>query len=154
MIRILLLLTLLVPMAQAQQTLHPLYSHNRILLIFAPSDQDPRYTQQLTLLAPHSADMKQRDLLLLPVLAHPRPAPTAQAVDSALRPLPDNEATRARHRFHVAPTEFAAILVGKDGGEKFRSDTPVSIEHLSQLIDAMPMRQEEMRKQQTPRTAH
>ena len=41
--------------------------------------------------------------------------------------------------------EFAAILVGKDGTEKFRSDEPVRPETLFGLIDAMPMRRREVR---------
>ena len=40
---------------------------------------------------------------------------------------------------------FAAVLVGKDGGEKFRSEGPVSPEVLFEIIDAMPMRRREMR---------
>jgi hypothetical protein len=40
---------------------------------------------------------------------------------------------------------FAAVLVGRDGGEKLRSAEPVPAEKLFDLIDAMPMRQREMR---------
>ena len=45
---------------------------------------------------------------------------------------------------------FAAILVGKDGGEKHRSVEPISPQTLFDLIDAMPMRQREIRSR-TPR---
>ena len=38
---------------------------------------------------------------------------------------------------------FAAVLVGRDGGEKFRSSEPVPAEKLFGLIDAMPMRRRE-----------
>jgi hypothetical protein len=37
--------------------------------------------------------------------------------------------------------------VGKDGGEKLRSDTVVSPEQLFSIIDAMPMRKDEMKNQ-------
>ncbi len=57
---------------------------------------------------------------------------------------PDEQAA-ARRRFHVRPNDFTVILIGKDGGEKLRSHQPVSLDILRSTIDAMPMRQEEMR---------
>ena len=41
---------------------------------------------------------------------------------------------------------FEAVLVGKDGGEKLRSPEPLTPERLFETIDAMPMRQQEMRQ--------
>jgi hypothetical protein len=43
---------------------------------------------------------------------------------------------------------FTFILIGRDGGEKYRSVTPVSAAALFEQIDAMPMRRSEMRKNQ------
>lgn len=40
---------------------------------------------------------------------------------------------------------FAVSLIGKDGGEKLRRSTPLAPEELFALVDAMPMRREEMR---------
>ena len=39
-----------------------------------------------------------------------------------------------------------AILVGKDGGVKLRQNAQVKLNDIFALIDAMPMRQEEMRQ--------
>lgn len=41
---------------------------------------------------------------------------------------------------------FTFILVGRDGGEKLRSSEVVTAEKLFGLIDAMPMRKDEMRR--------
>jgi len=41
---------------------------------------------------------------------------------------------------------FHAILIGKDGGVKGRWDSPVDMDALFGLIDAMPMRRQEMRE--------
>lgn len=41
---------------------------------------------------------------------------------------------------------FTFILVGRDGGKKLRSSKVVSAEKLFGLIDAMPMRKDEMRR--------
>ena len=58
--------------------------------------------------------------------------------------------TAARSRFGVEDGTFAAVLVGKDGGEKHRSAGPIAHRKLFDLIDAMPMRQREIRSR-TPR---
>ena len=41
---------------------------------------------------------------------------------------------------------FEAVLVGKDGGEKLHSPDPLTPERLFEIIDAMPMRRQEMRR--------
>lgn len=41
---------------------------------------------------------------------------------------------------------FGLSLVGKDGGEKFRSTNVVPVEDLFALVDAMPMRRREIRE--------
>ena len=43
-------------------------------------------------------------------------------------------------------SDFQAVLIGKDGGVKARWAEPVSLNALYELIDAMPMRQREMRE--------
>lgn len=55
-----------------------------------------------------------------------------------------DESDTARSRFGIERGAFAAVLVGKDGGEKFRSEEPVPAEKLFGLIDAMPMRRQEI----------
>ena len=49
-------------------------------------------------------------------------------------------------QWKVQPSKaFTFILIGKDGGEKMRSDTVVSTQQLFAIIDAMPMRKEEIK---------
>lgn len=42
---------------------------------------------------------------------------------------------------------FTGILIGKDGGEKLRWDSVITTDKLFGVIDAMPMRKEEMKRQ-------
>lgn len=42
-------------------------------------------------------------------------------------------------------TKFTFLLIGRDGGEKLRSNEIVKAEKLFGLIDAMPMRKEEVK---------
>ena len=58
----------------------------------------------------------------------------------------DTPAEDARKRFGIGGETFAVVLVGKDGGEKFRSTEPVEPEDLFDRIDAMPMRRREVRE--------
>ena len=51
---------------------------------------------------------------------------------------------RLRRRYDVAPEGFAVLLIGRDGGVKLRSGTPLTTGTLFDAIDAMPMRQAEM----------
>nr|MBC7611761.1 DUF4174 domain-containing protein [Pseudopedobacter sp.] len=45
----------------------------------------------------------------------------------------------------INPNLFTLVLVGKDGGQKFSSNTIISSNKLYGLIDQMPMRKQEMK---------
>jgi molybdopterin converting factor small subunit len=90
--------------------------------------------RQRELLQGHEAELKERDVVVVFV-------PVAGDGDQ-----PSNRHLQGlRREFQVADREFTVVLVGKDGGEKFRSHAPVTIEKFNALIDAMPMRRQEVR---------
>ncbi len=97
----------------------------RRLLILTPS-KSREYTEQRDLFAGHEPGFEDRDLRITLFTE-------------------DEEIKEARHRYGVPPGTFTLVLIGRDGGEKFRSEDPVSAEKLFERIDAMPMRQQEMR---------
>ncbi|MDQ2832941.1 MAG: DUF4174 domain-containing protein [Acidobacteriota bacterium] len=112
----------------------------RPLLVFAAADNE-EVREQVKLLADHAQEMRERQVVLVPVLFKG---------EGDMGGLPEVwlehvEEAAARRRFHVGPEEFAVILLGKDGGEKLRSQNPVTMERLNKLIDGMPMRQKEAR---------
>ena len=45
----------------------------------------------------------------------------------------------------INPAHFEVLLIGKDGGEKYRTDTLLKPQQLFALVDAMPMRKDEMK---------
>ncbi len=47
-------------------------------------------------------------------------------------------------RFHIKSGQFTILLIGRDGGEKYRTHEPVTTKRLFGIIDAMPMRQSEI----------
>ncbi len=118
-------------------TLVQLRDRYRPLLIFAAAPDDPSLLAQLTRLKDAAAGLEERDVIVIAV-PYRDPAPTEVSLSAA-------EAQAARRAFHVGPEEFTAILLGKDGGEKYRSKKPVSFDKLRGTIDSMPMRKEEMK---------
>ena len=98
---------------------------SRVLLVLgAPGDG--RMAEQARILAADRAGTAERDLVL---------------VESKVA-----DQQRLRRRYGVAPEMFAVLLIGKDGGVKLRSAVPLTTTTLFETIDAMPMRQAEMRR--------
>lgn len=78
-------------------------------------------------------------MIIVYVLAH--------SVTAELGPPPGQSAETLRVTYGIRKSEFRTILVGKDGGAKLSSRSPVSEQRIFGLIDGMPMRREEMRRQ-------
>ncbi len=131
---------------QSGVTIASLRHEYRPLLVFAPAE-DEQVREQRKLLASREKDLKERQVVVVTsILTHQ----SAGGDESKLRKedvvqLEAGEEAAARRRFHVSEGDFTVILIGKDGGEKLRSRTPVTMEKLIKVIDAMPMRQKEVR---------
>ena len=100
-------------------------THNRVLLVFAPSAEDKNYLDQKSLLEDAEGGMLERDLVV-----------------SLITDLSDP----LRADYSVSD-EFTVILIGKDGTEKERFSEPVEPASLFNLIDQMPMRRREMKEE-------
>ncbi len=96
---------------------------NRPLVIFAASENDPRFRRQMELLAEDPTELEIRDVIIL--------TDTDPAANSPLR--------QSMH-----PRGFMLVLIGKDGKVAFRKPTPWSVRELIRAIDKMPMRQDEI----------
>lgn len=112
---------------------------NRLLLVFAPSEADPNYQQQMQSFEATQAGFADRDLLLIELLADGNSHLNDEAIAQE-----DVEAVRSR--YGAAPEDFTVILIGKDGTQKRQDIEPVSAEAIFSEIDAMPMRQREMQQ--------
>ena len=118
-------------------TLTQLRDRFRPLLLFCSRPDDPSLLAQMTRLKDSAPGLQERDILVI-TIPYKDPSPSAVSLSAA-------DAAAARRTFHVAPEDFTAILLGKDGGEKLRSRKPVSFEKLRDKIDSMPMRKDEMK---------
>ncbi|MFB6273608.1 MAG: DUF4174 domain-containing protein [Salinibacter sp.] len=118
---------------------------HRLLFVFAPSDTSDALAQQESAIEGHDPGFQDRDLLLLTVAGSGqgthRSVPGAES-----QPLTKASVRRLRERFDVPADSFRVILVGKDGTEKRRDAEPVTARSILDTIDAMPMRQREMRE--------
>ena len=115
----------------------------RPLLVFAPALDSPQLVAQFEALKDHGAELKSRAVLYVPIVpeGHNQPIPTSRIPTGRLS---EDDLAATRHRFQVERDEFLVILIGKDGGQKLNSRTPVTVEELKHLIDSMPMRKGEM----------
>lgn len=122
--------------------IEPYRGKYRVLVVFAPSRQDVRCKEQSKLLVTETAGLNERDLILIFALADGK----GWRVGTHLFSGGDEHALR--RRYHVGPRQFRVVLVDKDGHETYSSRQPISASQLFGLIDAMPMRRGEMRRQQ------
>ena len=137
-------LSLAVP--QERGALATLRHDYRPLLVFAADEEG--FREQVELLAAHAEEMRERQVVLVPISFHDEDDGAGwkgELPEDRVVRLERAEDQAARRRFHVGEEEFVVILLGKDGGEKLRSRTPVTMERLRKVIDAMPMRQKEAR---------
>jgi len=100
---------------------------SRVLVVVGPAD-DSAVRQQRQIYQSAADGMSERQIVL------------TEALD-------DTERSREiRSRVSTDGKRFHAFLIGKDGHVAFSSDKPLSADYLFQRIDAMPMRQDEMRR--------
>ena len=100
-----------------------------MVLVFSNSETDASLQEQRRLFAKQESAFSERDLLVFYFSGD------------------DQQSTELRKRYHVAPGSFAVVLIGKDGGEKMTKAKPATPDSLFALIDTMPMRQAEMKRQ-------
>lgn len=121
------LVTLLLTDASVQPV--PIESHRwkeRVLLVFSPAEDDPRLADLDANLEALACAVDNRDLVVY------RMAGPAGAGERDLR------------RAHgIDEDAFVVILIGKDGGEKYRAEGPVDPRDVLGIVDAMPMRRAE-----------
>ena len=84
-------------------------------------------------------ELVDRDLLVIQLFRH------GQSFIGD-RPVPVGEAEQMRLQLDVDPDDKVLVLIGKDGGIKRRASLRTDLGEIFRQIDAMPMRQYEMRK--------
>ena len=96
----------------------------RPIVVFADTDANPAFQEQLDLLQARIDELVARDVVLI---------------------TDTNPTERSEIRTALRPRGFMLTLIGKDGGVKLRKPFPWNVRELSRSIDKMPMRQREIR---------
>lgn len=95
----------------------------RPVIVFADSPNDPRFRQQLDLLAARPDDLAERDVIIL--------------TDTD----PD---ARSDLRTQLRPRGFMLVIMGKDGQVELRKPAPWDVREITRTIDKMPLRRQEI----------
>jgi hypothetical protein len=111
-----------------------------MLLIFADSKGSNKYQSQLQEFAGKDEGFQDRDLITLHLFCDGNSFLEDQ--DTSAR-----NTQKLQKKFNIQSGSFAIILLGKDGTEKLREEEVLSTDKLFNVIDAMPMRQREMRQE-------
>ena len=112
---------------------------NRLLFLFAPDDENPIFKKFQNEIKLQTAEVEDRDLVVFEVLEK---GPSRVNRTQLERQVADS----MRNRFNVPRHKFTLILIGKDGGTKLKRHAQTNLKEVFELIDAMPMRQKEMRQ--------
>ncbi|WP_370401885.1 DUF4174 domain-containing protein [Sulfitobacter sp. JB4-11] len=96
----------------------------RPILVFADSENDPAFIEQMELLSNREEALLERDVIVL---------------------IDTDPAARSPLRLKMRPRGFMLTLVGKDGGVKLRKPFPWDVREITRSIDKMPIRQREIR---------
>lgn len=110
----------------------------RPLVVFADDEKSDKLVKQRRIVEANANDLRERDLVVVYVIG--------DDVTAALGPPPGLSASALRRKYGIKDGEFRSILVGKDGGVKRTAASPINAETLAGVIDAMPMRRDEIRK--------
>lgn len=133
-----LAVTLALPFtAQATEPgLEPYEWENRVLIIFEDADAKQSWAQEALVMV-GDEHFEERDMVVLRMgrdTVEPLVGDAVPGIDPA----------RLRRELGVGDNAFRTVLIGKDGGVKMRSSSPICAATLFSTVDAMPMRRQEM----------
>ncbi|MEN0042042.1 MAG: DUF4174 domain-containing protein [Pseudomonadota bacterium] len=128
----------------AANPLADLQWEKRVLLLFAKSRSDASLDRQVDVLRDFRFELEDRDLIVLRTAGSEETRAAIGYVD-----LRRGSARQLRRRYVPESSRLTVVLIGKDGQEKQRWNRLVQPEEIFEVIDAMPMRQREMREAET-----
>ena len=131
------LLTTLPSLAQKTFDLKKYQWKNRLLFYFAPDDRQEAVVKQLELFEKKKSGIQERELAVITVFKD-------SGWDENGNRLSPEQAEQLRIKYGVRHP-YTFVLVGKDGYEKYRNNEKLDLEDIFKRIDAMPMRQSEMK---------
>lgn len=108
----------------------------RPLLLFAPTDSDPRLVETLSRIEASRCDFAGRDMVLGQLV-------TAGNSTIDGRVISADESRQLATQYAIGDDAFSVLLIGKDGGEKLRVNAVPDLQAIYAVVDGMPMRSRE-----------
>ena len=108
----------------------------RPLLLFAPTDSDPRLVETMRRIEASRCDFAERDMVLGRILTDGTSTLDGRVLDT-------KQAQRLMSKFGISTDSFIVVLIGKDGDEKLRVADVPDLQTIYAVIDGMPMRARE-----------
>lgn len=109
----------------------------RPLLLFAPTDSDPRLVETLSRIEASRCDFVARDMVVGMVVTQGNSTLDGRVITA-------DESQRLMNQYAIGRNAFIALLIGKDGGEKLRVNEVPDLPAIYALIDGMPMGSREL----------
>jgi|AntRauMFilla1563_2_1112583.scaffolds.fasta_scaffold02447_2 hypothetical protein len=97
----------------------------RPLIVFADTPDDPRFVEQMEMLAGRPGPLLERDVVIL---------------------FDTDPAARSDIRIQLRPRGFMVVVLDKDGAVGLRRPAPRDVRELVRAIDNFQLRQEELRR--------
>ena len=114
------------------------YQWNKRLLILAtPEISQETYRQQLRIIDNNREGILDRDIHIVRIIGD-------ELFGTAKEYNTVKWGRVLRSLYQLNTENFTIVLIGKDGGEKARSNRPITFCNFFNLIDLMPMRREEI----------
>ncbi|MBR9874227.1 MAG: DUF4174 domain-containing protein [Vibrionaceae bacterium] len=123
---------------------YPSYAQDwphRSVLFFAPAN-DAHVKQFLLETLMNECELEERDVVTLVIAEDGFTFPKGIKEELDISVL--------SKKYGVKQGEYTAILLGKDGLEKYRWGAETDWQFINELIDEMPMRKQEMQAQHSP----
>lgn len=110
----------------------------RPLLLFAPTNSDPRLVETLSRIDASRCAFLDREMVVGILTSEGSSTLDGQAISA-------DESQRLFDQYAIAENTFSALLIGKDGGQKLRVNDVPDLQEIYAVVDGMPMRSREMR---------
>lgn len=112
--------------------------NNRVLIIYTEDNDNELFQNQLKVLKGKEEALAERKFIVYQINKE-----EYHSINYV-----NNKETKGENTFDklIRNKSFEILLIGLDGGVKLRKNNVLTIEDLSNIVDAMPMRRSEMRK--------
>ena len=120
-------------------TLKAYFWKYRPLILFAQSPDNPSYRAILDSLSANQDKIAERHIVIIETFEN-----GLVRIDGSL--YKHLNAESLGRRFSPQKGQLTSILIGKDGGLKLRQEGSLHLGEIFSVIDRMPIRQQEMRK--------